>query len=117
MYRDTPPSDSGDPATIYTAEHDWDGPARLSTTVIHLLSDALDLDVTNSGFSLNDSIDPSALDTIFRPKADGLPREGGHVAFTVRGSEVTVYSDGYVEVAVPAPSESRRPPNTNRRVR
>jgi len=64
------------------------------------------VDVTDSGFSLYDSIDPDALDQLFRPKPDDTPRSLGHVAFLVQGYQTTVYSTG--EIVITPPQSSRR---------
>jgi hypothetical protein len=60
--------------------------------------------VTDVGFSLYDSVDPDALDRIFSETTAGKPRSTGHVAFTVDGYQVTVYSTGDIVITPPAPS-------------
>jgi len=94
-------STSGTPAPpdTYRVHHDPDGSAKLSTTVIHALADAMGIDVTDTGFSLYDTIDPDALDRLFSGDDFAAP---GHVAFTVEGYRVTVYSDGHIVVTPPA---------------
>ena len=83
---------------VYHAHYDPTGAAKLSTTVIHVLADYFGVDVTDSGFVLNDLIDPDALDTLFGRKGGGDPRVGGHVGFHLWDYEVTVYSDGEITV-------------------
>lgn len=46
-------------------------------------------------------VDPDALDVLFAGKADGAPRGGGRVSFTYVGYDVTVYSDGRVQITEP----------------
>lgn len=96
-----------DSPTTYYAHHNTAGPAKLSTTVVHALSDAMGVDVTDSGFSLYDSVDPDALDSIFAPRDDGTPRPPGHVAFCVRGYQTTVYSTGEIVITPPTQSPGR----------
>ncbi|WP_233274732.1 HalOD1 output domain-containing protein [Haladaptatus cibarius] len=47
---------------------------------------------------LYDIIDPDALDSLFSKTQLGNPRSDGHVSFDYDGHEVTVYSDGRVEI-------------------
>ena len=104
MYGQTPPahgSQSRSPA-VYRAAHDPDGPATLSTTVVHAIADCLDIDVSDSRISLYDSVDPDALDRLFRPRRDGRQRAGGRLSFPVRDHYVTVTSDGEILIEPPA---------------
>lgn len=96
-------------AQPYFVQHDFDGPATLTTTLAHAISDVSDVDVTDTGFRLNDHVDPDALDRLFRPKGDGTPRMDGHLTFTVWGYQVTVYSDGQIAIVPPQqPTQPRR---------
>ena len=85
----------------YFVHHDFDGPAKLTTTLAHAISDVSGIDVTDTGFHLTDHVDPDALDQLFRPKDDGTPRMNGHLTFTVWGYEVTIYSDGQIAIVPP----------------
>lgn len=85
----------------YFVQHDFDGSAELTTTLAHAISDVTGIDVTDTGFTLNDHVDPEALDRLFEPKADGTPRTNGHVSFTIWGYQVTVYSNGQIAVVPP----------------
>ena len=85
----------------YYAHHDPNGAADLTTTIVHALADVMGDDVTGTEFSLYDSVDPDALDRIFAPKRDGTPRPPGHVAFSVEGYRVTVYSSGEIAITPP----------------
>lgn len=112
MQNDTPnPSprtaDRRQPARTndFYAYHDPKSDAKLSTTVAHTLADVMGTDVTNTEFSLYDCVDPDALDRLFSPRPDGRPRSPGHVAFTVRGYQVTVYSTGHIVLTPPAPPQ------------
>jgi len=95
----TPPRETDQPN--YVTTHDPDGTSKLSTTVIHALADVMGSDVSETGFTLYDSVDPDALDRIFAP-GDDRDREGGHVAFTVQHYRVTVYGDGRIVITPPA---------------
>ena len=86
----------------YHAHHDPDGPAKLSTTVVHALADVMGVDTTDTGFSLYDSLDPDALDRLFSSTDDEPSRPPAHLAFSVEGYRVTVYSDGHLVITPPA---------------
>ncbi len=94
---------------VYRAVHDPDDSATLSTTVIHALADCMGLDVTDCRFSLYDSIDPDALDSLFRPRHDGTPRTGGTLSFPIDGYLVTVESTGEILIEPPAETERYSP--------
>ncbi|MFB6141606.1 MAG: HalOD1 output domain-containing protein [Halosimplex sp.] len=73
----------------------------MTTTLAHAISDVTGVDVTDTGFTLNDHVDPEALDRLFKPKADGTQRIDGHLSFTIWGYQVTVYSDGQIAIVPP----------------
>ena len=102
---DGQPSRPADPHSssrfVYRARHDFDGSAALSTTVVHALADCMNVDVTDGSISLYDSVDPDALDSLFRPRYDGEPRSGGAVAFSVADHHVTVRSNGEILIEPP----------------
>ena len=85
----------------YFVQHDFSGSAELTTTLAHAISDVTGIDVTDTGFTLNDHVDPEALDNLFSPKADGTPRTNGHLSFTIWGYQVTVYSNGQIAIVPP----------------
>jgi len=114
MYRDQPQATHGAPrgpqpqgARTYFVQHDFDGPGRLTTTLAHAISDVSGVDVTDTGFTLADHVDPDALDRLFEPRDDGTPRLNGQLTFTVWGYAVTVYSDGGIAIV---PPQGQRPP-------
>lgn len=104
--RTTTPTNQQPTPQPYYVHHDFDGSAELTTTLVHAISDITGTDVTDTGFTLNDYVDPDALDRLFAPKADGTPRANGHVSFSIWGHHVTVYSSG--EIAIVPPNNSRK---------
>jgi len=96
----------GDAGTYYV-KHDFGGSAELTTTLAHAISDVTGVDVTDAGFTLNDYVDPDALDSLFKPRDDGTARIDGHLSFAVWGYQVTVYSDGQIAIVPP-----NQPPGT-----
>ncbi|QFU83940.1 HalOD1 output domain-containing protein [Natronorubrum aibiense] len=95
----------------YVFHHDIDGTATITTTIVHALASIADTDVSQGEFSLYDSVDPDALDRLFRKKADGTERTGGHVAFTALEYEVYVYANG--DVIIYPPTDSSHSPRTH----
>jgi hypothetical protein len=94
----------------YYAHHDFDGPAKLSTTLIHTLSEVASIDATDTESSLFQHVDPDALDRIFKPVSPEAPRANGHVSFVVWGYNVTVYSNGQIVISPPQqPTPDNRP--------
>gem|GEM_PF-320012 len=104
----------GDAGTYYV-KHDFGGSAELTTTLAHAISDVTGIDVTDTGFTLNDHVDPEALDRLFQPKDDGTARVDGHLSFTIWGYQVTVYSDGQIAIVPPnQPPAARQGPGAQR---
>lgn len=95
------------PNDRYVFHHDPESTATITTTIVHALAQIADTDVSQGEFSLYDSVDPDALDRLFRTKADGTERSGGHVAFTALEHEVYVYANG--DVIIYPPSEVDTP--------
>ncbi|WP_121744561.1 HalOD1 output domain-containing protein [Natronorubrum halophilum] len=117
MQTELPPTDDADDLEYdqtndrYVFHHETDGSATITTTIVHALSSIADTDVSQGEFSLYDSVDPDALDRLFRQKADGTERSGGHVAFTALEHEVYVYANG--DVIVYPPTDTTDPSRTN----
>jgi hypothetical protein len=93
----------------YVVEHDFEGSAELTTTIVHAIADVTGVDVTEASFTLNDHVDPEALNRLFEPKSDGSPRANGQVSFSVWDHQVTVYSHGQVRIVPP----QRAPPTSH----
>lgn len=104
MYERTPADDSYSPPAVYRAQHDPDGTARLSETIVHALAESMGVNVTDCDFSLYDSVDPDALNRLFRPREDGTPRTDGMLSFIIQGHRVTVHADGEILIEPPRSS-------------
>ena len=85
----------------YYLHYDVDGPATLTTTIVHALSTVTNVDVSQGEFSLYDSIDPDALERIFAPKVDGSPRSEGHVSFVALDHQIFVHANGDIYIYPP----------------
>jgi hypothetical protein len=87
----------------FRTTYDRSSDVALSVVVVDAVKAVLDESPATVG-TLYDVIDPDALDSLFEPKADGTPRAGGTVEFTLADCEVTVRGDGDVIVAPPRES-------------
>lgn len=84
----------------YHVQHNWNDSEPLSTTVMTAVAEAMDADPTEID-PLYERFDPDSLDGLFRPRPSGVPRPGGHVAFTFHGHHVFIGSDGHVAIHPP----------------
>ena len=100
-------SQAGDARTYYV-RHDFEGSAELTTTLAHAISDVTGVDVTDTRFTLNDHVDPEALDRLFEPQNDGTPRVDGHLSFPIWNHQVTVYSNGQIAIVPPRQPQTAR---------
>ncbi len=71
---------------------------RPSIRVINAIAEHEEATATEIRPVLYDIIDPDALDSLFSETQYGDPRADGHIAFQYGSHEVTVYSDGEVEI-------------------
>lgn len=92
---------TGQETSTYYAQHDFDGPAKLSTTVIHAISEVANIDATDTESTLFQHVDPDALDRLFSPVSSDVPRTSGQVGFNMWGYDVTVYSNGQIVISTP----------------
>jgi len=84
-------------ADAYYAEHDWDGDASLSVTLVAALAEVADADPTDLD-PLCAYIDPDALDDLFRPRFGTQRTDAGRLELAFDGHRVTVYGDGEIVV-------------------
>lgn len=82
----------------YCLTHDFDGTATLSETVIHAVSGAANVDVSNVEESLAQQVDPTALDRIFRTAGGVSTGPLGTLTLSVLGQTVTIYGDGQIVI-------------------
>src|SRR6056297_2902379 len=88
----------------YVVQHEFGGTAELTTTLAHAISDVTGINVTDTGFTLNDYVDPDAMDKLFRPKPDGTPRTNGSLNLTILGCQVAIHSNGQIVISPPQQS-------------
>lgn len=91
----------------YVVHHEFGGTAELTTTLAHAISDVTGIDVTDTGFTLNDYVDPDAMDKLFRPKPDGTPRTNGSLNLNVLGCQVVIHSNGQIVITPPRQNTTR----------
>ncbi|GAA0253065.1 DUF7504 family protein [Haladaptatus pallidirubidus] len=77
---------------------DWKSNQSLSTTLIQTMVDATGVNSKDIPESIYDSIDPDALEDLFRPQMDGTPRINGKASFAFAGHYITVQGDGQIIV-------------------
>jgi len=106
--RAAPPQNQQSETRQYYAQHDFDGTATLTTTLVHAISNVTGADVTEAEQTLSDHADPEALDRLFRPRPDGTFRLGGELTFTIWGHRVTVANDGQISIVPPQHPPARR---------
>jgi len=92
---------SGQETPTYYAQHDFEGPSKLSTTVVHAVAEVANVDITDTESTLFQHVDPDALDQLFRPAGQGVERTDGHVHLDIWGYDVAVYGDGQIVIASP----------------
>ena len=69
-----------------------------SMRVLEAIGDAEGVDPADLEPPFNDVVDAAALDLLFEPTADDKTTRHGRVSFTYHTYDVTVYSDGRVEL-------------------
>lgn len=85
--------------------HDWGDDPPLSTTILKAISSVIDKPVADLP-PLFDTIDPDALDVIFRPASSDCPRNEGELTFPLEEVLVTVQASGEVEIVLPDSNRS-----------
>ena len=74
-----------------------------SELVVEAIAVCVDDDPTDLGVRLYDSVDPDALDRIFRAKSDGTPRAQGRIVFRMGECRVEV-TEETVSVSLDRPA-------------
>lgn len=89
--------DRGDDG-IYRVRYDRDG-GDLTITITEALVAVGDLDPIDIVDNFSKYADPDALNRLFRRLPNGEPRApGGHVHLSIEGYDVTIHSDGIIEI-------------------
>jgi transcription initiation factor TFIIIB Brf1 subunit/transcription initiation factor TFIIB len=83
-------------ALIYIVAREESSPRTLDE-----ISDITGVDATDTESTMFQCVDPDALDALFSPINDEMPRTSGHVSFSTWGYEVTVYSTGQIVITPP----------------
>ncbi|WP_266076873.1 HalOD1 output domain-containing protein [Haladaptatus caseinilyticus] len=95
-----------------SAEHESSIDDRPSIRVINAIAEHEGTTPTEIRPVLYDIIEPDALDSLFAETQHGESRADGHVTFQYGSSEVTVYSDGRVEIVQSYPGQSDESSNS-----
>lgn len=84
----------------YHASHDMASDRELVGTVVLAVAEAAGVDPVAID-PIYETVDPEALNTLFRPDADGGSHTGELVQLTIHDHTVTVYSDGTIVIRPP----------------
>ena len=78
--------------------HDWHSSESLGTTIIQTMMENAEVDSTAIPVSLYESVDPDALEDLFQPRQEGVPRMNGETTFAFAGHYITVQGDGKITI-------------------
>lgn len=82
--------------------HDFTSDSSLSLTILEIIEQLSNADTTEMDGSLNEYVNPDALDSLFSPRFDGTPREdGGSISLELYDHDIVVHSDGHIIVSQP----------------
>jgi len=95
------------PSRPFVMQHEIGGQAKLTTTLVHAVSDATGADVSAVETALHERVDPDALDLLFAPAAGGNQRSNATLTMTIGGHQVTVSNTGRITVSPSRPSLQR----------
>jgi hypothetical protein len=87
--------------STYYAQHDFDGPAKLSSTLIHAIAEVANADMTDTESTLFQHVDPDALNELFAPPGRDASATNGHLRLDIWGYDVTIYANGQIIIAPP----------------
>ena len=83
----------------YCVTHNFNGPATLSTTLVHAVSEATNINVSNAEKTLSHQVDLRAIDHLFRPVKNESLRAHGHLSISVWGHDIRIYGDGRILIS------------------
>lgn len=92
-----PGGEVDDVTLVYRRRFDADRPRAMSLAVVEAI-ESIAGEETIDARSLYDVVDPDALDALFAPRTNGLPRTRGSVTLPLVDHELRVHADGLVEV-------------------
>jgi hypothetical protein len=103
------PTQHGQQSPSYYVEHDANGTAELTTTLVHAISDVTGVDTTDVEAAIAEEIDLDALDRVFRTGSAGAGQLQGTFSLTLWGHRVTIYSGDGVVVVPPQANTGASP--------
>lgn len=95
----------------YRIHHDPSSDDSVIETVVRSVAAIMDLEPT-AVESPHDQLDTDALNSLFRPRSNGRPRNDGYVKFTLEECVVVVYASDLIEIVPLGPTIGRPPPGT-----
>lgn len=88
-----PPADD----LVHESRIRYDNGADVAVTIVDVLAEVQNQPVTDLLSSIDDAVDPGALDRIVRPLPDGTPRNGW-VTFALCDCTIRLYGDGRLQI-------------------
>lgn len=79
-------------------QYDWESDHSMGAVIVQAMVEEARVDATDVPQSFYESIDPDALDDLFRPQISGSSRMKGKLSFSFAGHYVTARSDGHITV-------------------
>lgn len=92
----------------YRIHHDSTSDDSVAETVVRSVAAIRGLDPM-AVESPHDQLDTDALNTLFRPRANGRHRTDGYVRFSLNECAVFVYANDLIEIISPEPTAGQRP--------
>lgn len=90
-------------AGTYHVHNVWQDSQPISETVTRTIAAVTGTRYKDIG-PMYEVVDSDALNTVFKPVSDAVPRDTGGVSFTLSGRNVTVYAHGEIVVTVHKPT-------------
>lgn len=92
--------ESGEEVIVF--RHDWSGDRELGAVITITLVEHTDVPFEQIVGELQRSVNLAQLDGIFSPWLGDTPRDGGTLALDLPSFDITVHSDGWVEIEGPS---------------
>lgn len=93
---------------VLVFKHEWASGAELGPSITRAVAELTGRTPERVGTELGRRVDSDGLDRIFRPRTGGVARGDGRLVLSIASCEITVYSDGWVEVTYAPASDDGR---------
>jgi hypothetical protein len=86
------------PFRPFVRRHEFGGQTKLTTTLVHAVSDVTGANVSDVEATLNELLDPDALNLLFGPSADTGSRSNAQLTVTIWGYRITISTTGQITI-------------------